>query len=142
MFLSCLQDLKISVSFSFFCFFFLAKLRPKITNIFTLFFSFPLLFSHTIHPKHSLSSFSSSHQPPHPFSPKSIAPLLPFRKEQASQEYQMEYDTVRCYKTKHIPSHHGWTRQPSMRKRIPQAGQRQPPSHCWEFNKTCSIFTQ
>jgi hypothetical protein len=82
-----------------------------------------LFISHILHseqfPLLALPEVSPLSSPPHPL------PTLPsLKKEYISQGHQTSYN-----KSRHIPSHQGWTRQPSRKNRVLRSspkGQRQP----------------
>lgn len=69
-----------------------------------------------------------------PLFPRSLStPSPPLRKEQTSQGQSTKHSLTSYNKTRYMPSHQGWMRQPSRMNRVPPAGRRardSPHFHC------------
>jgi hypothetical protein len=105
-------------------------LDSRVYVLFYFFFKFLKFFSHILYPNDSFPSCpcSQSSSPTHapPLFPRST-PSPSLREEQTSLRHQPNISNI---KTRQIPSHQGWMRQPNRRKRIPQVGKRVRDSSC------------
>lgn len=82
-------------------------------------------FSHTVHPNRLSSHSIPLSFPQLPFSPVSTAPpSLSLEKRAGIQETIVKHNKTKYCKTRQKPSHWGWTRQPSRRKRVTGIGKR------------------
>ena len=71
---------------------------------------------HMLHPYHCFPYLHFSYHPLFPVSPRSITPLLPFKKKIGLPRVSTAHGITNYNKTRHKPSYKGWMRWPSRRK--------------------------
>ena len=78
-----------------------------------------------------------------PFPPDSLL-FVSLQTRVGILKLSIEHELTTYNKTGHITSHQGWTRRPSRRKKVPQAGKRvrdKPHSHHSEPHKSIKIIS-